>query len=479
MKKQFIFLNAASVFLILITFIIIVVNGNEYTVHTNAFFENVTQKNFQIEFSDNGIVELENYSFAEDGEMIFRIRAVKKGFTTAVAHFGKNSVSHRTSFYVTPLKTIIEKTSANQYNFTSYEYVIIAVLLILLLTESVMIYSFFDCKKEADFSYPMVTYGGIAMYNAILFAFILYKTLNNVVLNFSAVLANIKTTGEYFILAMTPIMLIMAVSVSISNIWLMKHEGYRPVNGLGILISIFWIGGTLFVFFFRGMHLFPQSEIMIVVGSIFNISVIYVMCYFECLIVSTSVCAFLASKHRPKSVMDYILILGCGIRDDGTLTPLLRGRVDSALHFEREQYEKSGKHAVFVPSGGQGSDEIISEGEAMERYLLEQGVPEERILREDKSTNTYQNFNCSYNIIKEHTADFEKKHIAFATTNYHIFRGYILSVKNGKKALGISAPTKWYFFPNAFLREFAGLVVDQKYRHIGFILMIILFVMFV
>ena len=152
MKKRFIFLNAASVFLILITFIIIVVNGNEYTVHTKAFFENPTQENFRIEFSDNGIVELENYSFAEDGEMIFRIRAVKKGFTTAVAHFGENSGSHRTSFYVTPLKTIIEKTSANQYNFTSYEYVIIAVLLILLLTESVMIYSFFDCKKAADFS---------------------------------------------------------------------------------------------------------------------------------------------------------------------------------------------------------------------------------------------------------------------------------------------------------------------------------------
>lgn len=66
-----------------------------------------------------------------------------------------------------------------------------------------------------------------------------------------------------------------------------------------------------------------------------------------------------------------VYILGCGIRKDGTLLPLLKGRVDKAIESYNKQLEATGKKAVFVPSGGQGSDEIISEGEAMKRYLIE------------------------------------------------------------------------------------------------------------
>ncbi len=74
--------------------------------------------------------------------------------------------------------------------------------------------------------------------------------------------------------------------------------------------------------------------------------------------------------------MDYIITLGCAIRKDGSPTPILRGRIDRALAFEKEQFEKWNRQAKFVPSGGQGSDEVISEAESMKRYLTEQGVPE-------------------------------------------------------------------------------------------------------
>lgn len=67
---------------------------------------------------------------------------------------------------------------------------------------------------------------------------------------------------------------------------------------------------------------------------------------------------------------DYIIILGCAIRKDGTLYPLIQGRVDHAIDFWEKQYQATGKKAVFVPSDGQGDDEIIAEAKAMERYLL-------------------------------------------------------------------------------------------------------------
>ncbi len=111
----------------------------------------------------------------------------------------------------------------------------------------------------------------------------------------------------------------------------------------------------------------------------------------------------------------------------------------------------------------------------MERYLCEKGVPKERILREDKSVNTYQNMQFSKNVIEKNCGDVTDKRISFATTNYHIFRGYILAKKNGFYADGISAKTKMYFYPNAFLREFAGLLMDRKWNNLAVVIIIVLF----
>ena len=195
----------------------------------------------------------------------------------------------------------------------------------------------------------------------------------------------------------------------------------------------------------------------------------------ECLLLSTIVSAFLSTKYKPPHDRDYLIILGCCIRDDGTLTPILRGRADAAIKFEREQFAATGKHAKFVPSGGQGADEVISESEAMKRYLMEQGYPEEQIVMEDKSVNTDQNIKFSRDRIMEDAGTLEGIKAGFATTNYHIFRGYILSKKHGLDAQGISAKTKLYFFPNAFLREFVGLVFDRKKQHPIFLGLLILF----
>ena len=245
---------------------------------------------------------------------------------------------------------------------------------------------------------------------------------------------------------------------------LLRNEGYRPVNALGIAFSIIWIigMGVSFGFMFTDVLHIENYEL----ANDLNKGFTYMCCYFECMLLSTIVCAYSASRHTPPYDRDCIIILGCAIRKDGTPTPLLRMRADSALRFERAQHEKSGKHAIFVPSGGQGSDEIISEAESMRRYLNDQGVGDDQIVKEDKSTSTEENMRFSKAVIEGRMGDIAQKKIAFATTNYHVFRGYILAQKNGFDAQGISAKTKWYFFPNAFLREFVGLLVDKKLWHI-------------
>lgn len=44
------------------------------------------------------------------------------------------------------------------------------------------------------------------------------------------------------------------------------------------------------------------------------------------------------------------------------------------------QKEATGKDLIFVPSGGQGSDEVIAEADAVANYLRSIGIPEEQIL---------------------------------------------------------------------------------------------------
>ena len=113
------------------------------------------------------------------------------------------------------------------------------------------------------------------------------------------------------------------------------------------------------------------------------------------------------------------------IKADGTLYPLIRGRVDRAIEFYKKQYEKTGKKAVFVPSGGKGSNEPMAEAEAMKRYLLEQGIPEEQIMAEDQSKNTLQNMIFSKRLIEEKNPNAK---VAFSTTNFHVFRSGIIAI---------------------------------------------------
>ena len=107
--------------------------------------------------------------------------------------------------------------------------------------------------------------------------------------------------------------------------------------------------------------------------------------------------------------------------------------------------------------------------------MLAQGVPEEWIMTEDRSTNTYQNMAFSHQVIQAHSGG-RDVNIAFSTTNYHVFRGYTLAKKIGMVAQGLSAKTKLYFYPNAFVREFIATLYAERKTHILTILGMILIV---
>ena len=166
---------------------------------------------------------------------------------------------------------------------------------------------------------------------------------------------------------------------------------------------------------------------------------------------------------------DFIVIHGAGL--DGTKpTPLLAGRIDKAV----ELWERQGRRGRLVASGGQGADEEISEADAMHRYLVSRGVPEEAIIDEDRSTTTWENLRFSREKMDEawqesagvalenpeggirpHSAD-EPYRVAVVTSDYHVFRCAEYAHKLGIKADGVGSHTRGWYWPAAFIREFVA-----------------------
>ena len=64
--------------------------------------------------------------------------------------------------------------------------------------------------------------------------------------------------------------------------------------------------------------------------------------------------------------------------------------------------------------------------------------------------------------------------MAFSTSSYHVYRGGILAADAGWNIDGMGSRTRWYFWPNAFLREFIGLLASNFVQQGSAILIIAL-----
>ncbi|MCI6190532.1 MAG: YdcF family protein [Clostridium sp.] len=164
----------------------------------------------------------------------------------------------------------------------------------------------------------------------------------------------------------------------------------------------------------------------------------------------------IAYPKKNKDNSDYILILGAGLINGKNPSLVLKGRLDAAL----ESINDYGNTSYIVVSGGQGNDERISEAEAMKNYLVNHGVEEERIIMEDKSTSTNENFKFSKEKIEEHSKkDIDELNIKIITTDFHSLRSSILAKNAGYKNItSYSSPTKWYMAPVLYLREAFALI---------------------
>lgn len=469
LKNKTLFAVLLAVILLFALASYIVITDSSYCEY---FYEGKTPmySSAEVTYSVNGIVE-DCKPVHEDGYFKLQFNAIKKGSTNAVITlYGTDksksqSLQTYSEFHVGVFNILYKKVNGFIPDINGYPSIYITIALYFIIMGIYMIFNFADNLKKSMYSYKTIFNCSLMI---LLCGFGITYSLFSIILlcNYQDLqisnLHNITTIFLFFIVLLSLVFVfIYSCSMTASNISLIIHEGFRFQNLLGIIISICLTIGVLVCatipFFFSYFDKLIFNTIYAVIATMFI--------FLEIFLLSTKICALIAAKHTPAYDKDYIIILGCGIKKDGTLLPLLKGRVDKAIDFYKKQFEQTGKKAVFVPSGGQGSDEIISEGEAMKRYLLEQGIPEEKIMPETKSTNTLENMKFSKEIIGDNNAK-----VAFSTTNYHVFRGGMFANQVNMDAEGMGSRTKWYFWPNAFIREFVGLIVSQKKRIITVVL---------
>lgn len=237
---------------------------------------------------------------------------------------------------------------------------------------------------------------------------------------------------------------LIGLVVLISNQALILHEKFRPARLMGLVIVI-------------------SSGVLLWSISFFDFKpLIYLSYYASVQFFGFLIMSYLSVKRKPEYNADYVIILGCSISKDGHLLPLLKARANQAIHFAWDQEIATGKQVRFVPSGGQGKDEIMSEGAAMEFYLLTHGAEESEVFPEKQSKNTQENMLLSKEIIDKVNPEAK---IAYCTTNFHVFRSGILAQKAGIDAHGIASSTKWYFWPNALIREYVGFLSLFPIQH--------------
>lgn len=142
-----------------------------------------------------------------------------------------------------------------------------------------------------------------------------------------------------------------------------------------------------------------------------------------------------------------IIILGCRVKGDKP-TRALSSRCKAGY-----EHLIKNKNSIAILSGGQGADEKISEAQCMKNILISMGINENRLIMEDKSTSTQENFEFSKEIIE--TLGYSQK-IAIATNEYHLYRALLIAKQCGLNATRISGKSIRFLRIPAFTREVFG-----------------------
>ena len=161
--------------------------------------------------------------------------------------------------------------------------------------------------------------------------------------------------------------------------------------------------------------------------------------------------------------VDAIVVMGAA-QYDGRPSPLLQARLDHALELFRADLAP-----VIVVTGGKQSGDRFTEASASRRYLRSKGVPNSRILAEDKGRSTWQSLQGVSALMQKRLGDEDRRPTVLIVTDpFHSLRARLIAQELDLKAYVSPTRTSPWGGGTQFrksLKEAAGIAAG---RIIGF-----------
>ena len=320
-------ISAKPLFIAYIVIIVLMVVGmfafgDNYSFYVHR--EDPANDEVRFETEPEGIVELRDIS-ATDEYYRVTVRAIKPGKTDGTVIYtldkdnpGKMQRFNSSEYTVTKFNIIM----TDNYGFGGNYFTFIGLAMLFLVTTVFFVWAFLKQFREKFFSYRTILFLGLSLYFAIMtavFGGIYVLTAARHEYFGSAMFFDYAGNALSFVAVFTsPLVLVFAAFMAISNLMLISKEGFRPVNLLGVFIGVFMICGV--VVCFALMYYAPYligSEAKDIAIYLLKTAVASAFLYFECILFATIVCLQRAGGYKPYKVVsatvlfregDYVLV---------------------------------------------------------------------------------------------------------------------------------------------------------------------------
>ena len=166
------------------------------------------------------------------------------------------------------------------------------------------------------------------------------------------------------------------------------------------------------------------------------------------LVMNTASDRILTSEEAAKlNDVDCILVLGCGVWDDGTPSHMLEDRLRRSV----ELYEL-GVSEKMLMTGDHGR-ENYDEVNTMKKFAVKYGIPSENVFMDHAGFSTYESMYRAKEI-------FQAKKIVIITQGYHLYRAIYIAQQLGLEAYGVASDYRSYAGQSA--REFREVLARVK-----------------
>ena len=128
---------------------------------------------------------------------------------------------------------------------------------------------------------------------------------------------------------------------------------------------------------------------------------------------------------------DCILVLGAGIRTDGSPSPMLQDRLNTGIALYQ-----NGAAPKLLMSGDHGRKKY-NEVQTMKDIALDQGVPSEDVFMDHAGFSTYDSLYRARDV-------FQARKVIIVTQKYHLYRALYIARSLGLDTWGVSADTRRY-----------------------------------